>query len=483
MYRTGTGDCFTVKFFGGNTLKFTMMIDGGTWQGKRTHLEKYVKEIKKDTGGNIDLLVITHEHKDHVYLFESCKAIFKDFNFKNAWMAWTEEEDARLVKDWKEKYAQKKTALSLAADKIAEVTKDGSEYENQFTNNFGGKELFAARQYFSGVLNDFRELHVSESNLGAKKYVGGLKGMEIVKNELVKDKIKYCNPGEIIDNVEGLEGMKFYILGPPRSIIAVKKESGKKGSDDTYEHNKDLSRNDAFAAAMLESAGIVEKNLPFGAHYVDKKTGWAKGTYSADQENWRRVDNEWLFSAGNLALRMNSYTNNLSLVMAIEFEDSKNVMLFPGDAEFGSWESWHKIDWGNLKGSDNKHFTEDLLNRTIFYKMSHHNSHNGTAKKKGLKMMTHKDLSAMVTLDYDVISNGWKSTMPNAGILEDVLAKTKGRFMVMNEEGLFYDADKTVKLKDQIAAEKKKLSKTEKDAFEKAYKEEPLYLEFTVNGA
>ncbi len=106
-------------------------------------------------------------------------------------------------------------------------------------------------------------------------------------------------------------------------------------------------------------------------------------------------------------------TNNLSLALAIGFEDSGRVMLFPGDAEYGSWASWHKINWTEPSRTPGTHLTEDLLNRTVFYKVAHHLSHNGTAQRLGLEMMRAPDLAAMATLDYSVISNGWTTTMPN----------------------------------------------------------------------
>ena len=126
---------------------------------------------------------------------------------------------------------------------------------------------------------------------------------------------------------------------------------------------------------------------------------------------------------------MNSLTNNLSLVLAIQFEESGKVMLFPGDAELGSWESWHDIEWNDsLPGEDVA--TEELLNNTVFYKVAHHVSHNGTAQSIGLEMMEHPDLIAMATLNYDVISNGWKTTMPNRAIVKELLERTKGRTIV-----------------------------------------------------
>jgi len=131
------------------------------------------------------------------------------------------------------------------------------------------------------------------------------------------------------------------------------------------------------------------------------------------------------------------------------------VMLFPGDAEYGSWNSWHAIPWaekGRGKKADGspKDLTEDLLNRTVFYKVAHHLSHNGTARRKGSELMIDKDLTAMATLDYAVISESWTGTMPNQGLLQDLLTKTKGRLLVMRTDDLFFDARKTVPLGPKI---------------------------------
>ena len=149
-------------------------------------------------------------------------------------------------------------------------------------------------------------------------------------------------------------------------------------------------------------------------------------------------------------------------------------MLFPGDAEYGSWASWHEIKWkekGRGKHDDGKpkHLTEDLLNRTVFYKVAHHLSHNGTAKRRGLEMMTHVDLAAMATLDYAVISDTWKSTMPNRAILADLLTQTRGRLMVLRDEGLFIDAKQKVPLADKIASTRAEMSAAVGKAFEKAH--------------
>lgn len=475
MYGTGTGDCFVLKFFSNTSAIFTMMIDGGTWKGTKKHLTQYVEDLKAYVNGHIDLLVITHEHKDHVYLFNACSDSFiNDFTFDEIWMAWSEDEQDDLVKEWKEKFGQKKKALAIASDEINLKLKD-TALTNQLKRGFKGEEIVNRFNNFSESLNDFKALHFSPDK--TKKYKGGLKGMEIIKNEIAKDNIRYCKPGEI-ESITKLPGVKFHILGPPESIKAVKKEHGKKGTNDTYEHNKVLKRSDSFSAVITDKSSSVGQS-PFDSKYKTNCTK-IKDYYKKEDTFWRTVDLDWLVSgAGNLALRINTGINNLSLAMAIELEDSKKVLLFPGDAEFGSWESWHNIDW-DKKPENGKHLTEDLLNRTVFYKVAHHLSHNGTAKDKGLKMMTSPDLVAMATLDFNAISSNWKSTMPNRGILKDLINKTKGRLIIMNEKDLFYDFDEKIPLSQKIKEERLRLNEKQQQAFNEAYTPKKLYKQYRI---
>lgn len=476
MYGTGTGDCFVLKFFSNELQKFTMMIDGGTWKGTKPHLSKYVRDLKKYVKGHVDLLVITHEHKDHVYLFDACSDLFTTgFTVDEIWMAWSEDDQDDKVKEWKDKFGQKKKALAIASDKISLAIKD-KKLTSQLSRGFNGNEVVNRFNNFSSSLNDFKELHFSADSTG--KYKGGLKGMEIIKNKIAKGNIKYCNPGEI-ESISKLPGVKFHILGPPESIKAIKKEHGKKGSEDTYDHNKVLKRSDSFSAVITDQSSVMGQS-PFDKIYIDSSNK-SKKYYQTTGSFWRTIDLDWLISgAGNLALRVNTGINNLSLAMAIEFEDSGRVMLFPGDAEFGSWESWHEIQW-NKNGKKGKHLTEDLLNRTVFYKVAHHLSHNGTAKEKGLKMMTSSDLVAMATLDFEAISSNWKSTMPNRGILKDLINKTKGRLIIMNEKDLFYDFDEKVHLKDKIENERLRLNDKQQKEFSKSFIETKLYKQYTVH--
>lgn len=450
-----------------------MMIDAGTWQGKKNHLANYVKDLKEYVDNKVDLLVVTHEHKDHVYLFDVCEEMFlNDFEVDEIWMSWAENDLDEKVKIWKDQYGQKKKAFT---DAVTELSSDKTKraIKKQFQGVNGNEDLIKSFENFKYSLNDFRDLHLSLDSNG--KYKGGLKGMEIVKNKIANGNIRYLKPGDIV-SIKGLESVNFNILGPPQSSKAIKKEHGNK--TETYDHNKVLRKSDLFGS-VIGSKETFDSKFAFNAEYVSDTVKLSK-FYNKKSEAWRAIGQDWLIKgAGDLALRLNTGINNLSLAMAIEFEESGRVMLFPGDAEFGSWESWHNIDWGK-KGKGDKHLTEDLLNRTVFYKVSHHLSHNGTAKEKGLEMMNSDDLVAMATLDFNIIGYNWKNTMPNRAILKELLAKTKGRLIIMNESKLFYDFNEKIPLTTKIENERMRMNKVELNEFEKSYQEAKLYKQYRV---
>jgi hypothetical protein len=475
MYRIGTGDCFAIKFFSGATETFTMMIDCGAWSGDKAVFDTHVKDLKAYLNDKVDVLVVTHEHKDHVLGFERCADLFtKNFTVGKIWMSWAEKDGDDVVEDWKKDIGQKKKALAAASQKLSTaVHAPGFEAEMRALHR--GPERLMAHQRFSAVLNDFADLQMSLDNNGL--YAGPLAGMKIVKEKIANGgngapTIEYWAPGQVIENIAGLEGVRIYVLGPPQDRASIAREDSSEEGE-TYHHNKDLAKDNAFAAAVnaLDAASTASL-LPFDVSHEALSDDPIRARYTSD--SWRNIDYDWLLNAGSLALRINTGLNNLSLALAIEFEKSGRVMLFPGDAEYGSWASWHAIKWkekGRGKHDDGtpKHLTEDLLNRTVFYKVAHHLSHNGTAKRGGLEMMTHDDLAAMATLDYGVISGTWKNTMPNRAILADLVSQTRGRLMVLRDDGLFFDAKQKVPLADKIASTRAEMSSAVDKAFKKAH--------------
>jgi hypothetical protein len=143
---------------------------------------------------------------------------------------------------------------------------------------------------------------------------------------------------------------------------------------------------------------------------------------------WRRIDTDWLGVATELALQMDSYTNNTSLAMAIELVGTGKVLLFPADAQVGNWLSWDTIA-PTFTGAEGKSFTAaDLLRRTVFYKVGHHGSHNATMREVGLERMVSPELVAFVPVDERVAREvrNWRD-MPFGPLLARLYETTKGR--------------------------------------------------------
>ncbi len=483
MYRLGTGDCFVLKFLSADKVVYKALIDCGCWRRKFDDIKPFVEKLKSDVDNEVDLLVVTHEHLDHVLGFQAAKKLFTtEFKAKKVWMAWTEEDGDPTVENWKTDYGQKKFALARMAEKLKEVVAS-PDFEPQFAGSRGGKAMLGMRKNFSRELLRFSDLHVG-GKLAA--YKGSLKGMAVVKDDIAKDPVEFLKPGKLIEGLAGLDGVRIYVLGPPLDYLDVKKEHGKEG--ESYTHNKNLEDTDLFVHAARRFGGplsldgedgeVPTKPAPaFHPSYAARGFPQTQQEYELQESAWRRIDHDWLFSSGQFALRMNSLTNNLSLVLAIEIVDSGKVLLFPGDAEFGSWKSWQSLSW-TIDGK--KVTTEDLLNRTVFYKVAHHLSHNGTAKSVGLDQMTHPDLVAMATLDYGVISKGWKSTMPNRQLLRQLLEQTKGRTLITSLDDLYYDLDDKVPLDEKIEEFRGKMSQAERADFDQRLTPKAKYIEYKV---
>ncbi|WP_189435104.1 MBL fold metallo-hydrolase [Mesorhizobium sp. M1E.F.Ca.ET.041.01.1.1] len=120
-YCQGIGDCHLLTFTKPDGSLFRMLIDCGihvSITGGPALVADIVADLKKETGGRIDVLVVTHEHWDHVSGFLTAKDLFKDFAVGDVWMAWTENPaDAEAVELDKFK-GQALAALQSAGQKL-----------------------------------------------------------------------------------------------------------------------------------------------------------------------------------------------------------------------------------------------------------------------------------------------------------------------------------------------------------------------------
>ena len=276
---------------------------------------------------------------------------------------------------------------------------------------------------------------------------------DIVVAIMVEKKALVDNLDEILA-LPGVDGVRIFVLGPPEDERMLMRARPSSRPGQVYrDEGHALALDDALSAAFLAAAGEFDSDdwrraeaaKPFAGNFrLARNVVEANperyaffhqhyGFDAEDPDHWRRIGTDWQASAESLALKLDSATNNTSLVLAIELESSGRVLLFAADAQVGNWESWHDHTWTAAEGlgRDERVTAEDLLRRTVLYKVGHHGSHNATLREKGLEMMSSPELSAMIPVDskwaYGRRPHPWK--MPFDPLYEDLLRRTGSRIL------------------------------------------------------
>src|ERR1700761_7292079 len=118
MYRQGLGDCFLVTLPRNDRSgrPFYLMIDCGVVLGTgdpATIMTKVMEDIFKVTGGNIDVLVATHEHWDHLSGFVQAEPSFAKLQIGQGGLARGGKPDDDLTKTLKAEKGQALAALRM----------------------------------------------------------------------------------------------------------------------------------------------------------------------------------------------------------------------------------------------------------------------------------------------------------------------------------------------------------------------------------
>lgn len=459
MYRQGLGDCFLLTFTE-NEKDCHLLIDCGVIQGTENAAAKMTQvaaSIGEITNNRIDVVAVTHEHWDHVSGFIQAKEVFDEMEFGEVWAGWTENLSDPFAAELQNRHELKMQALQAAigqmqSSRLAPL----KEAIISLLDFSGGEEMFAA-----GGANTTNK---------AWRYV------------LDKGDNKYFYP-ETVASLPNIEGVRVYILGPPRDEKLLKKMVAPKA--ETYHFADGFSLENAFFAAVLQGSpqnpfsASTDAGCPFNAKFhvsedsaktddfFKQNYGFAKN----DGQDWRKIDDDWLTVAGELALYLDSYTNNTCLALAIELVESGKVLIFPGDAQFGNWRSWSPLVF-HVKENGEKQTvtTKELFERAVFYKVGHHGSHNATMSESGLELMKSLDLVAVIPVNREMAKRkNWK--MPFEPLFTRLKEKTKGRVLLADEDDLS-------KIKPHY---KEKLTAKEKKNFEDSVKINPLFVEYTLN--
>lgn len=433
MYKGLLGDCFLLRL-ASPAGRSHILIDCGILQGIAgggERLGKVAEDVVQTTGGELDLLVITHEHADHISGFAHAADAFFGGRLKihKLWMGWTENSADPQAQGLRARFDKAKVAVTAAAAMAAKLALDGQ---------VGAAAVTAGLEAFIGPVD-----------LGAGPAGPPRTGRQILEAlKAAAGGVAYLEPGEIV-TTPGATGLRAYVLGPPRSEARLFKPLPSAGDNkETYAGGDGLNQADNLQGAIAVQKGAPDPDIPFPKRYrypMDHAAGddpsdvalaWLRQAYEGGPD-WRRIDADWLGGAGALALKLDSNTNNTSLVLAFETPAGK-VLLFAADAQVGNWLSWYDQTYppapapapGAAPPSVPGVKAEDILARTVVYKVGHHASHNATLDALGLEKMTDPGLVAFIPVVEEYAhaqGSGWN--MPFPPLLKRLLDRTQGRVL------------------------------------------------------
>jgi hypothetical protein len=449
MFRKMLGDCFLLGFPRRGGGRFHMLIDCGALRSKHykpADMNGIVRAIRKQTDSKLDVVAATHEHWDHISGFADARGEFEQIEVDKIWVAWTEDPKSEAAKVLKKQFKKGKKAVELALQRMPRHSDQRmAQYRTaverllEFSGGVGARDTTASTwQYILG----------KASNV-------------------------YCHPEKPPLELDGVDDVRVYVLGPPEDPDYVRRLQSKRETYDS-DHPTFAPFAGFLAATESDDAAAAERALPFARRHRLRPAPGARPDFFVkhyDADEWRRIDNEWLGLTGELALHLDSYTNNTCLAFAIELGDDGPVLLFPGDAQVGNWLSWQERKWTlRSKAGEKRTVTAaELLSRTVLYKVGHHGSHNATMRGKGLEMMESPGLVAMIPVHRKTAKDQeWE--FPYRPLWRRLKERARGRVLLGDHDDL-----------DEIDAElDKALSKAERTRFERATRFDPLFIEHRV---
>jgi beta-lactamase superfamily II metal-dependent hydrolase len=516
MYRQGHGDCFLLAMRKTNGDPFYMLIDCGLWNGSQLEQGPEIRDVIADiadaTNSTLDVVLVTHEHMDHVNGFAkkdpAGEFYFEPFHIDQLWLAWTEDGSDGFANELRERFNDTLLALMGADQQLDNVGVDQKGRKllrDLLSFETGDDAADALREEFNNIRAARPELSAREQGVLAIEGISNKRAIKYLRDKIDGDPV-FLRPDRKPYKLKGVEGARVYALGPPRNVpqllslepigdeqfhlaldgaarsfLAATTSLGLKDTSRCFDPRFGISREDIeqgadhFLREFIKSAyrppeddTSLTKDPKWLKEFYERHYG-AKGDEDAPSA-WRQIDRDWLAGSEALALRLNNEVNNTSLVIAIELPGTRKVLLFPGDAQRGNWISWSNLQWTVNRRTVT---ARDLLGRTVFYKVGHHGSHNATldgalddgwANISWIATSEFKDeFVAMIPANtaWALEKQGWEHPL---GSIEQALHK-KARGRVFRS-----DIDKVTKPDGVSAEEWSRFKKTETD----------LYFEYTV---
>lgn len=319
MYDVGFGDCFLMFLPAPDGRERKVLIDCGSFKAGRNALAdvvgQVIADVTSDGVARIDLLVVTHRHKDHISGFADPR--WDVVEIGEVWMPWTEsdEPEAREI-------ARAQSALALALQSYGQSAGVAALDANPVLDLNAGVNQVAMERIRHGFPSQPKRRYLPEKDAITRRV-----------------------------DCPSLPGVGIQVLGPSRDRETIFDMNPPSGEG----YLTLLGMN-----AALSHSGSSTAPEPFGSQWVDDNPErpldeTARGKLGELNRNLPL----------ELATALDKAINNTSLMMLFTVGDAH--LLFPGDAQWGTWREV-------LKDAD----LCRQLGECRFYKVGHHGSHNAT---------------------------------------------------------------------------------------------------------
>jgi beta-lactamase superfamily II metal-dependent hydrolase len=423
MYQVGFGDCFLVSFEYDGKLddgrsERHVLIDFGSTRllrGAKT-LTPIAEQIRQHANEQIDVVVVTHRHKDHLSAFgeDGIAELLGDPNPpKLVVRSWTEHPD--ISAGARGPGVRGRGARPRGAVAAREAPPGIGPKSQAFLATLDRAQGFATK------------LHSAIALAPASEIGGELRQMaaDQLKNEAAVDQLAawagtdkgtYLFYGQPSGIEEVVPGIRVTVLGPPtvdqHAAVTSQRESD---ADEFWMLYTELV-DEAQPLQLLESLvasghtaledfgdgtdGDTEGDLGVGTAVEPDTAGeGADGSDTADAGlgdgglsrsrkrhgpkpvgdigpvRWLtdRMARQQVNSFLRIVRILDGVLNNTSVILLVEADGPKGTtrMLFPGDAQIENWEF-------ALKVADEKDATLQALSQIDLYKVGHHGSRNAT---------------------------------------------------------------------------------------------------------
>jgi hypothetical protein len=376
LFDVGLGDCIYCRIPQGHTdgRDFHILIDCGTLSSTSL-LSAAIAKLKPmlpliDDKRRIDLLVVTHEHKDHMTGFGM--KLWDDFSFGAIWM--------NAAMDPKHPEAEKAQKLhSFAAGAMAEALRLNVALGPELTL------LANALALNEDAMKTLRETLPQASHIEPTYVHADSSAQELALP---------------------LQGASLSVLGPERDI-------------DFY------YLGDVGDPSLRHALGFIEGGLPPVTSAVPA-AGAVAAPGNLDPADFRKLRSRMLSTALAFADLDGKVCNNTSVVLLLEWQGQR--LLFVGDAEWDG--GFKKGTKGNCSWNVMWNLRKQALGGALaFYKIGHHGSVNATPW--GTASATEGEpldiLNAILPVGSQVkpkavvsTQRGNYPTIPNTGLLAEI---------------------------------------------------------------